>query len=46
VTPGLIALAVLVLDPGGGIVSRATGLPRQADVVAALGVAIAPPGGE
>ena len=28
---------VLVLDPAGVIVKRATGLPRQADVIAALG---------
>jgi thiol-disulfide isomerase/thioredoxin len=33
---------VLVLGPGGGIVSRASGQPRQADVMAALGTAIAP----
>jgi thiol-disulfide isomerase/thioredoxin len=36
----------LVLDPGGGIVSRATGQPRQVDVIAALGTAIAPGGTE
>jgi thiol-disulfide isomerase/thioredoxin len=28
---------VLVLDPGGAVVKRAVGLPRQADVIAALG---------
>jgi thiol-disulfide isomerase/thioredoxin len=28
---------VLVLDPGGAVVKRAVGLPRQADVMAALG---------
>ena len=28
---------VLVLDPDGAIVKRATGLPRKADVIAALG---------
>lgn len=33
---------VLVLGPDGGIVSRAAGLPRQADVIAALGAVIAP----
>jgi thiol-disulfide isomerase/thioredoxin len=33
---------VLVLGPDGGIVSRAVGLPRQADVIAALGSVIAP----
>jgi thiol-disulfide isomerase/thioredoxin len=31
---------VLVLDPDGAIVKRATGLPRKADVIAALGTAI------
>jgi thiol-disulfide isomerase/thioredoxin len=36
---------VLVLGPGGGIVSRAAGQPRQADVIAAVGTAIAS-GGE
>ncbi len=33
---------VLVLGPGGGIVGRATGQPRPADVMAALGTAIEP----
>jgi thiol-disulfide isomerase/thioredoxin len=33
---------VLVLGPDGGIVSRAVGQPRQADVIAALGSAIEP----
>ena len=28
---------ILVLDPDGAIVKRATGLPRKADVIAALG---------
>jgi thiol-disulfide isomerase/thioredoxin len=28
---------ILVLDPAGAIIRRATGLPRQADVLAALG---------
>jgi thiol-disulfide isomerase/thioredoxin len=28
---------ILVLDPGGAIVTRAVGLPRKADVIAALG---------
>ena len=31
---------VLVLDPDGAIVKRATGLPRKADVIAALGTAV------
>jgi thiol-disulfide isomerase/thioredoxin len=31
---------VLVLDPDGGIVKRATGLPRKADVIAALGTVV------
>jgi thiol-disulfide isomerase/thioredoxin len=31
---------VLVLDAGGGIVRRASGQPRKADVVAALGEAV------
>jgi thiol-disulfide isomerase/thioredoxin len=31
---------VLVLDPGGAIVRRAVGLPRKADVIAALGSAV------
>ncbi len=33
---------VLVLDPDGAIVKRAVGLPRKADVIAALGTAIEP----
>jgi thiol-disulfide isomerase/thioredoxin len=33
---------VLVLGPDGGIVRRAVGLPRKADVLAALGSAIQP----
>jgi thiol-disulfide isomerase/thioredoxin len=33
---------VLVLGPGGGIVGRATGQPRPADVMAALGTALEP----
>ena len=33
---------VLVLGPRGGIVSRAAGQPRQADVMAALGTASTP----
>jgi len=38
---------VLVLDPAGAIVKRAVGLPRKADVIAALGSVIEPasPGG-
>jgi thiol-disulfide isomerase/thioredoxin len=38
---------VLVLDPAGAIVRRAAGLPRKADVIAALGSVIGPasPGG-
>ncbi len=32
---------VLVLDAAGGIVRRASGQPRKADVIAALGEAIA-----
>ena len=32
---------VLVLDPAGAIVTRAAGLPRKADVIAALGSVIA-----
>jgi thioredoxin-like negative regulator of GroEL len=36
------APTVLVLGPDGGIVSRAVGLPRQADVIAALGSVIEP----
>jgi len=35
---------VLVLDPGGAIVKRATGLPRKADVIAALGSVVPGPG--
>src|SRR5208282_2090117 len=35
---------VLVLDPDGAIVKRAAGLPRKADVIAALGTAIQPQG--
>lgn len=31
---------ILVLDPDGAIVKRATGLPRKADVIAALGTAV------
>ena len=31
---------VLVLDGGGNVVKRATGVPRRADVIAALGEAI------
>ncbi|MFE7608560.1 TlpA family protein disulfide reductase [Streptomyces celluloflavus] len=31
---------VLVLDAGGAIVRRAAGLPRKADVIAALGMAV------
>jgi thiol-disulfide isomerase/thioredoxin len=34
------APTILVLDSGGGIVKRAVGLPRKADVIAALGTAI------
>jgi thiol-disulfide isomerase/thioredoxin len=33
---------VLVLDPDGAIVKRASGLPRKADVIAALGTVIDP----
>jgi thiol-disulfide isomerase/thioredoxin len=36
---------VLVLDRQGAIVKRASGLPRKADVIAALGDAVAVPGG-
>jgi thiol-disulfide isomerase/thioredoxin len=36
---------VLVLDRQGAIVKRASGLPRKADVIAALGTAVAVPGG-
>jgi thiol-disulfide isomerase/thioredoxin len=35
---------VLVLDPDGAIIKRAAGLPRKADVIAALGSVIEPPG--
>jgi len=35
---------VLVLDPDGAIVRRAVGLPRQADVIAALGSVVPVPG--
>ena len=35
---------ILVLDPAGAIVKRATGLPRKADVIAALGTAVQPGG--
>ncbi|HJY96095.1 MAG TPA: thioredoxin family protein [Streptosporangiaceae bacterium] len=34
---------VLVLDPDGAIVKRATGLPRKADVIAALGTVVRAP---
>ena len=34
---------VLVLNPDGAIVKRAAGLPRKADVIAALGSVIEPP---
>jgi thiol-disulfide isomerase/thioredoxin len=34
---------VLVLDPDGAVVKRASGLPRKADVIAALGSVIEPP---
>ncbi|WP_285778208.1 thioredoxin family protein [Microtetraspora sp. NBRC 13810] len=33
---------VLVLDASGGVVRRAAGLPRKADVIAALGEAVGP----
>ena len=33
---------VLVLDPAGAIVKRAAGLPRKADVIAALGSVVEP----
>jgi thiol-disulfide isomerase/thioredoxin len=33
---------VLVLDPDGAVVTRAVGLPRKADVIAALGSVIEP----
>ncbi|MER6801325.1 MULTISPECIES: thioredoxin family protein [Streptomyces] len=35
---------VLVLDAGGRVVRRAAGLPRKADVIAALGEAVGRPG--
>ena len=35
---------VLVLGPDGAVVKRAVGLPRKADVIAALGTAIEPSG--
>ena len=35
---------VLVLDPAGTIVKRASGLPRKADVIAALGTVVQPEG--
>ena len=35
---------VLVLGPDGAIIGRAVGLPRKADVIAALGSAIPEPG--
>jgi thiol-disulfide isomerase/thioredoxin len=37
---------VLVLGPDGSIVKRAAGLPRKADVIAALGTAIEPAAAE
>jgi thiol-disulfide isomerase/thioredoxin len=37
---------VLVLDGAGRIVRRGTGLPRKADVIAALGAAVPGPAGE
>jgi thiol-disulfide isomerase/thioredoxin len=37
---------VLVLDPQGAIVKRAAGLPRKADVIAALGAVVTVPAGE
>ncbi|HEU5156877.1 MAG TPA: thioredoxin family protein [Streptosporangiaceae bacterium] len=37
---------VLVLDGAGRIVRRGSGLPRKADVIAALGVAIPEPAGD
>jgi len=36
---------VLVLDQQGAIVKRASGLPRKADVIAALGTVVTVPGG-
>jgi len=35
---------ILVLGPDGAIVKRASGLPRKADVIAALGAVIEPAG--
>jgi hypothetical protein len=32
---------VFVLDAGGGVVRRASGLPRKADIIAALGETVA-----
>ena len=37
---------VLVLDQQGAIVKRASGLPRKADVIAALGAVVTVPAGE
>lgn len=37
---------VFVLDAAGQVVRRASGAPRKADVIAALGVAIPKPGGD
>lgn len=37
---------VLVLDANGQVVRRASGTPRKADVIAALGVAVPEPGGD
>jgi thiol-disulfide isomerase/thioredoxin len=37
---------VLVLDPRGAIMKRASGLPRKADVIAALGAVVTVPAGE
>ena len=37
------APTVLVLGPDGAVVRRAVGLPRKADVIAALGSVIGPP---
>ena len=34
---------VLVLGPDGAVAKRAVGVPRQADVIAALGSVISPP---
>ena len=38
------APTILVLDSGGAIVTRAVGLPRKADVIAALGPVVPGPG--